>query len=174
VEGKASLIPVGTTAADLPVGAQWRPMTQGKSFCLRLIPVQRPYGPQNVVRGTNRPDLWTNFYMSDPEQPFPVWLELQLPGLTDFNQIQITFDTDCNRRVRLPLFRYPECVKRYEAAVFRAGEWRTIIQEDDNYFRRRVHSFDLVHSDRVRITLYQTNGAKAARIYEVRIYNEKA
>ncbi|HUZ46854.1 MAG TPA: FAD-dependent oxidoreductase [Terriglobia bacterium] len=173
VEGEPSQIPVGTTAADMPAGGRWRPMTHAKSFCLRLAPEQRSYGPQNVVRGSNRPDLWTNLYMSDPEQPLPSWLELQLPRSTDFNQIQITFDTDCNRRIRLPLFRYPECVKRYEIAVGTAAGWRTIVRQDDNYFRRRVHNFDLVRSNRVRINFYETNGAKAVRVYEVRIYNEK-
>jgi FAD dependent oxidoreductase len=167
-----SEIPVGTTAADLPGGTQWRPMTYGKSFCLRLTPSQKPYGPQNVICGTNRPDMWTNIYVSDPEQALPSWLELKLPRPVDFNQIQITFDTDCNRRHTQPLFRSPECVKRYDVTVATASGWKTIAQEDGNYFRRRVHNFDRVHSDRVRINFRETNGAKSARIYEVRIYNE--
>ncbi len=148
-------------------------MTYGKSFCLRLTPDQKTYGPQNVVRGTNRPDLWTNFYMSDPEQSLPSWLELQLPRPADFNQIQITFDTDCNRRHGQPLFRSAECVKRYDIAVSTTAGWKTVVQQDGNYFRRRVHNFDQVRSDRVRINFHETNGAKAVRVYEVRIYNEK-
>ncbi len=172
VEGEPSQVPVGTTPADQPPGGRWRPLTHAKSFCLRVTPEQRPYRPQNVVRGSNRPDLWTNFYMSDPAQPLPCWLELQLPRPADFNQIQMTFDTDCNRRVRLPLFRYPECVKRYDIAVSTPGGWKTILREDDNYFRRRVHRFDRVRSNRVRIKVDETNGAKAVRIYEVRLYNE--
>jgi len=168
-----SQVPVGTTAADLPSGSrQWRPMTRGKSFCLRLTPHQKPYGPQNIVRGTNRPDLWTNLYMSDPAASLPASLELRLPGPADFNQIQITFDTDCNRRHRQPLFRVAECVKRYDIAVATSGGWKTIIRQDDNYFRRRVHNFDQIHSGRVRISFHETNGAKSVRVYEVRIYNE--
>jgi hypothetical protein len=167
-----SQVPVGTTAADRPGGTLWRPMTYGKSFCLRTTPGQKPYGALNIVRGTNRPDLWTNLYMSDPEKPLPSWLELQLPRPADFNHVQITFDTDCNRRHRQPHFRAAECVKRYDIAVSTTAGWKTIVQEDGNYFRRRFHNFDRVHSDRVRLNFHETNGAKSVRVYEVRIYNE--
>jgi len=147
-------------------------MTYGKAFCLRLTPEQTPYRPRNVVRGTNRPDLWTNLYMSDPAESLPAWLELRLPRPPDFNQIQITFDTDCNRRHKQALFRVAECVKRYDIAVATTAGWKTIARQDGNYFRRRVHNFDRLHSDRVRIDFHETNRAKSARVYEVRNYNE--
>ena len=170
-EGEPSAIPVGTTAADLPGGSMWRPFTNGQSFVLRVLPEQHPYGPQNVVHGTNRPDLWSNIFASDPSRGVPAWIELRMPHPVAFNQVQITFDTNCNRRVRLPLFRYPECVKKYEVAIATAAGWKIVAQNDDNYLRRRVHTFDSVHSDRLRITILETNGNPAARIYEVRIYN---
>jgi hypothetical protein len=170
-EGEPSAIPVGTTAADLPGGSRWRLFTNGQSFVLRLSPDQRPYSAQNVVHGTNRPDLWSNIFVSDPSRGVPAWVELRLPQPMAFNQVQITFDTNCNRRVRLPLFRYPECAKKYEVAIATAAGWKTVAQNDDNYLRRRVHTFDPVHSDRLRITILETNGNPAARIYEVRIYN---
>jgi hypothetical protein len=168
-----SRIPVGTTAADLPPGDQWRPFTGGRSFVLRLAPDQRPYGPQNVVRGTNRPDRWTNIFLSDPAQALPAWLELRLPAPMRFNQIQITFDTNTIRRVSLPLFRYPECVKKYEVAISQPSGWTTIAQADGNYFRRRVHTFDPVVSSRLRLNIQETNGSPQARIYEVRLYHQE-
>lgn len=171
--GQPSQVPVGTTAADLPPGNKWRPFTGGRSLGLRVLPEQRPYGPQNVVQGTNRPDMWTNIYISDPVQELPAWIELRFPAPVEMNEIQITFDTDVNRRVRLPLFRYPECVKRYEIAIPQGGGWKTIAQEDDNYFRRRVHSVDAVTTSRLRINLLETNGSPQARVYEVRVYNER-
>jgi hypothetical protein len=87
-----------------------------------------------------------------------------------FNTVQITFDTDVNRRARLPLFRYPECVKRYDLAVWNLGTWKKVAEENDNYFRRRVHYFAPCESDRLRINVHETNGARSARIYEVRTY----
>lgn len=171
-DGEASQVPVGTTAAELAPGSRWRPFTRGRSFAMRVTPEQRPFAAQNVVRGTNRPDKWTNIFISSPEQQLPAWIELQFPQTVEFNQVQITFDTDANRRVGLPLFRYPECVKRYEIAVPEGGGWKTIAAENDNYFRRRVHAVERTNSNRLRITIHETNGARAARIYEVRVYDE--
>lgn len=171
-EGEPSEVPVGTTPADLPDGDRWRPLTNGKSFSIGVIPEQRPYGPENVGLGASRPDRWTNVYISDPAQPLPAWIELQLLRSARFNHIQVTLDTDTNRRVRLPLFQYPECVKRYDIAVWIGTGWKVVAEERDNYYRRRVHSFQRVEADRLRITAYETNGSKSARIYEVRIYDE--
>jgi hypothetical protein len=110
--------------------------------------------------------------MSDPAKSLPQWIEVRLPRPTRFNQVQITFDTDLNRQAYLPLFRYPECVKRYDIAIWTALGWKVVAGEEKNYYRRRVHSFAAMESDRVRINVYETNGAKVARIYEVRIYQE--
>ncbi|MGD0124020.1 MAG: FAD-dependent oxidoreductase [Terriglobia bacterium] len=168
--GKPSLVPVGTTPADLPGGNRWRPLAGGQSFCIRLSPEQRPYSPTNLVRGGTRPDLWTNFYTSDPAQPFPQWIELSLSRPTRISQIHITFDTDVNRHVDLPLYRSYECVKQYDVAAWVDGQWKAVAAEGNNYHRKRVHSFDPVVSDRIRINIHSTHGAKAARLYEVRVY----
>lgn len=174
VVGQPSQVPVGTTAADLPPGNRWRPLTGGRSFVIQVSPEQRPYAADNVVRGTNRPDRWTNIYLSDPAQGLPAWIELRFPAQVRFNLIQITFDTDTNRRIPLPLFRYPECVKHYEIAVAQSSGWKTVVMQDENYFRRRVHRIEPVTTNRLRIHVLETNGSSQARIYEVRVYNEEA
>ena len=171
--GQPSLVPVGTTAADLAPGNLWRPFTLGRSLVLRMEPEQHPYGPQNVVQGTHRPDRWTNIFMSDPSQSLPAWIELKLPAPVTFNQVQITFDTNAIRRVTLPLFRHPECVKKYDIAVPQGSGWKTLVETDGNYFRRRVHSVDPVTASRLRINLHETNGSAQARVYEVRLYRQE-
>jgi hypothetical protein len=136
-----------------------------------VTPEQRPYTAANVVRGTNRPDRWTNLYASDPAQALPAWLELKLDGKHRFSSVQITFDTDVNRHSRRPLYRYPDCVKRYDVLVWQGSAWKRVAGETDNYMRRRVLTFEPVVSDRVRIEMHETNGARSARVYEVRIYD---
>ena len=171
-EGQPSQVPVGATAADLPPGGFWRPLTGGRCFTIQVSPEQFPYSAQNVVRGTNRPDRRSNMFRSDPAKPLPAWLELAFRAPVKFNQVQITFDTDTSRRIRLPLFRYPECVKRYEITVAQPGGWKTVAAVDNNYYRRRVHTFESVNANRMRINILETNGASEARIYEVRVYDE--
>ena len=123
-----------------------------------------------MVRGANRPDRWTNLFASDPARALPAWIELKWPRPIRFNTVQLTFDTDSNRRATLPLFRYPDCVKRYEIAVARGALWRTVAAESDNYYRRRLHRCPAVEADRLRITIHETNGGRSARIYETRVY----
>ena len=168
--GAASLIPAGATAADMPGRSRWRPLSGGRVFCIRVLPEQRPYTAQNVVRGTSRPDRWTNIFVSDPHHGLPAWIELRLPQKSRFDTVQVTFDTDVNRRSTLPLFRYPDCVKSYGIDVATGNAWNPVAQETDNCFRHRVHHFAPVDSDRLRIRVRETNGSLAARIYEIRIY----
>jgi hypothetical protein len=123
-----------------------------------------------VVVGTSRPDRWSNIFVSDPEGGSPALLELRWPQPVISGYVQVTFDTDVNRRVERPLFRCPDCVKRYDIAFATGGGWKVIAEEGDNYNRWRSHTFDPIHSDRLRIQVYETNGAKSARIYEVRVY----
>ncbi|MCI0391627.1 MAG: FAD-dependent oxidoreductase [Acidobacteria bacterium] len=172
VDGQPNLCPVGSTPADLPGASRWRAITNGLSFCLRITPQSRPYTASNVNRGTNRPDRWTNIWISDPQSGLPASLELQFPSTRQFNTIQLTFDTDANRRVTLPLFRYPDCVRDYSLDYLEGGQWKSLIEVKENYVRRRTHRFDTVRSDRIRLQVMATNGAPSARVYEVRVYRE--
>ena len=92
--------------------------------------------------------------------------------MKQFNTIQLTFDTDANRRLTLPLFRYPDCVRDYRLECGSAGGWQSIVEVKGNYARRRVHRFETMQSDRVRLTVLATNGAPSARVYEIRVYRE--
>jgi hypothetical protein len=169
-EGNESRIPVGASAADLPGKSLWRTLHQDRIFSMRVLPEQRPYSGVNVVRGTNRPDRWTNFFMSDPAKALPAWVELSLAKRETLQSVQLTFDTNINRRIRHPLFRYPECVKTYDVAIHAGSRWQTVAEVQDNYQRRRSHSFPPVSADRVRINVHATNGSPSARIYEIRLY----
>lgn len=170
-----STIPVGSTPADLPGGTIWRPILAGKiglgcAFSLKVSPEQRPYGPQNIVSGTSRPDLWTNIFISDPARSLPAWVELGLSGTKKINRIQLTFDTNLVHRARQPYFRYPECVKKYRIEAAGVSGWTTLVEADGNYFRQKVHDFPTVSTNRIRVTVLETNGSPSARIYEMRAY----
>lgn len=171
-EGRPEWCPVGTTSADRPGKKAWRPILQAGGLCLRVSPESWAYGPQNVNTGTNRPDCWTNIWISDPARKLPAWLELTWPRAQRFNTVQITFDTDCNQRVTLPLFRYPDCVKHYAIEIMTAGGWKKLARISDNYARQRVHRFERVDTDRLRLRILETNGGPTARVYEVRVYDE--
>jgi hypothetical protein len=166
--------PVGVTPAELPGKKYWRPLRNGRSFCMRLSPESRPFAARNVNQGANRPDRWTNLWMSDPAEKLPASLTLAWEKPIRFNCVEIVFDTNMNRRVRLPFYRYPECVKEYSLEIANGGAWETVAAESDNYMRRRVHRFGTVTSDRLRMNVLGVNGVPNARVYEVRVYEEAA
>ena len=139
---------------------------------MRFAPESRPYGASNVVHGTNRPDTWTNIWISDAAQGLPAWLELRWPRPVSFNEVQLTFDTNAVRRATPPLYRYPECVKDYVVESASGPGWQELVSIEGNYERRRVHRFPRSMTDRLRIRVLATNGLASARIYEVRVYDE--
>lgn len=200
--GKPCQLPVGCTAACLPpkssyaeksstfrrlfpdvplaeipgagIRGHWQPLTSGLGLCMKVTPESRPFGGENVIRGTNRPDKWTNIWISDPAENLPASLELSWDKPLRFNTVQLTFDTDQNKRVILPLFRYPDCVRDYRIEYHDGHAWKELAREEGNYVRRRVHRFDRVTAGLLRVTVLATNGTGTARIYEVRVYDDPA
>jgi hypothetical protein len=139
---------------------------------MRMTPGSQPYGGRNVTRGTHRPDAWPNLWISDPQAGFPAWLELEWDRQRQFSLVQVTFDTNFSQRASQPLFRYPECVKDYDLRVRRGGGWVNVASIRGNYVRRRVHRFDRVGTDALRLEVLAANGAPSARVYEIRVYDE--
>jgi hypothetical protein len=168
--GVSHATPPGTTAAQRMGKTRWEQQGTGYCFAIKLSPQSKPYGPANVIRGTHRPDRWTNIWISEPS--LPQHLELSWPAPQTFNTVLLTFDTNTGRRENLPLFRYPDCVKDYDVQARVDGQWKTITSARENYMRRCAHTFERVRADRVRLNVLATNGAPAARVYEIRVYNE--
>ena len=164
-----------TTIADLPGAGKdgfWEPLVWGRSLAMKIDPESYPFQAQNVNTGTNRPDQWTNIWISDHAKPLPAWLKLNWSSPQSFNTLQLTFDTNQNYRVTKPLYRYPECVKKYIVEYQSSGGWKQLIKIEDNYMRRKVHNFEPIRTDALRVRVLETNGVPNARIYEIRIYNK--
>jgi hypothetical protein len=101
----------------------------------------------------------------------PQWIELEFPEPTKFNTVYVTFDTDMNNRYHDEPF-VPQCVREYELSYHDGTRWTTILRENGNYQRRRVHRFDTVVGTQLKLTIHATGGAPAARVFEIRVYDE--
>ncbi|MEM3385577.1 MAG: FAD-dependent oxidoreductase [Nitrososphaeria archaeon] len=145
------------------------------AYAMIIDPPQYPFSPENVTNGYSRPYTWTNIWISDPNQTLPQWLEINFGKEVKFNTVYLTFDTNLNIEFKAlpPFYIFPECVKDYTLKIPEDGTYRTIVDIKGNYFRRRVHKFDQVKADKLRIEIYKTNGDPSARIYEIRVYNEE-
>ena len=170
--GKPSLCPVGTTAAQRMGKTRWEPLPTTHCLAVKLLPESKPYTADNVIRGTHRPDRWTNIWISQPT--LPAHVELAWPTAQKFNTVILTFDTNTGRRENGALFRYPDCVKDYDVQAEIGGTWMTLASGRDNYVRRRTHTFDPVEATKLRLKVLATNGAPSARVYEIRVYDDNA
>jgi hypothetical protein len=86
--------PPGCTAAQRMGPTRWEQRGTGECFGMKVAPQSRPYGAQNVNRGTHRPDKWTNIWISDPAQALPQHVELAWTSPQSFNTVLLTFDTN--------------------------------------------------------------------------------
>jgi len=166
--------PTGTVAAYKPSYFENTWVWTHGSYALQLIPSSRPYEPENVISGVARPESWTNIWISDPDKPLPQWIELDFGRPVTFNTIYLTFDTHLNWKNKYPLFyKAPQCARDYVIYYLdQYGFWRQLVSVYDNYHRRRIHRFNPVTSNKLRIEILATNGDKSARVYEVRVYME--
>ncbi|HJN17555.1 MAG TPA: FAD-dependent oxidoreductase, partial [Armatimonadota bacterium] len=123
-------------------------------------PGQVDLAPDSVVDGWNRavhgtPHSWG----PDPEEAPPHWIELDLGGPRTFDTLHITFQTE------------QMAASFYNIAVPGGDEWRRIATIEDNALRRRVHEFEPVTTDRVRITFTGApRSNQPMRACEVRLY----
>jgi len=176
--------PIGVASAwQRPTSGHWNYLQrrgrrdaapEGYVQCLRLDPPSLPYEPDSVQSGVTRPETWPNAWVSDPAQRLPQWLELRWHRPVAFNRVEIVFDTNLNRNPETsgPLTRQPECVRDYELQASVSGDWLPLLHVEGNYQRRRVHSFDIVHTTDLRLQIQATNGDPSARVYEIRVYIE--
>jgi hypothetical protein len=137
-----------------------------------------PYGEaSNVINGYNR-RLCTNpvnMWMADPEASLPQALTLEWDTPQRFQRVHLTFDTlyrayrdmpfNCNQEVS------GMCVRDYELQAWVDAAWQTVHSETNNYRRFRVHTFDPVCTDKMRLVVQAMNDPQwSARVYEVRVY----
>jgi hypothetical protein len=130
------------------------------------------YKPENIINGWTRfEENKKSFWVSDPSEPFPQWIELDLGKRTEFNTVHLTFDTDLSTGFPNKSLQ-DVCVKSYKLSAFSNGDWVELAESKNNFQRHRIHKFKKVRANRLRLEISATNGAPSARVFEIRIYNE--
>ena len=146
-------------------------------FIFTLSPRSHPYAPYNVINGVARPAKWTNLWISKPIGKQPEWLELSWSQSRCITEVHLTFDAQLDSNVVWPkplgvlgCKVLPTIIKNYEIKAKISGKWKPLICIDNNYQYRQIHRFKAVETEALRVYVYETNGVKEARIFEVRVY----
>lgn len=128
--------------------------------------------PEAVINGHSRILSEKEYeWVSDPAQPLPQWLRLDLEKPTEINRIDLVFDTDMTNPgtcwgIKIP--HVPVCVKDYTLEVFDGESWLPVADIRENFMRKRIHTFPVRTARGIRVTVKETWGDPSARIIEIR------
>jgi len=128
------------------------------------------YEPENVINGVSRPlgeDM--NMWASDSQNELPQKLEIEFEKPSVINSVYLTFDTNLDKLIKFGPAQ--ECVKDYTLSYFNGSQWLNIVEVKGNYHRRRIHKFEPIETQNIRLNITKTNGDKSAKVYEIRCYN---
>lgn len=149
--------------------------TNGKCFSFSLrepIDILANCSAENVINGHSRILSEKEYeWVSNPNESLPQWLELSFKAQTEINSVSLVFDTDMTNPGTCFGFKFygvPTCVKAYDIEVFDGKVWRTVAQEEENFMRKRTHTFPAINAEKIRINVQKTWGDPSARITEVR------
>lgn len=151
------------------------PGGQRGMFLVRVAPDSQPYAATHVISGVNRPERFTNLWVSAPG--LPQTLDVTLAAPSDVASVHVTFDDDLDTNIYHPrpwgrLSEGPRStlVKDYRLLARNGNGWTELMRITDNYQRHRVHTFPCQRTDCIRLECLATHGGAEARIYGIRIY----
>ena len=140
-------------------------------YSFNLTPASCPFAPQMVVNGVSRYYREPNLWISDPESGLPAWIELDLGREQTVACVHLTFDSDLDSP---HIYHADTLVKDYRIQVPGPdGEYADIIREGDNRQRKRIHNFDPLRTNKVRILVTAVYGCESAHVYEIRVYAKR-
>lgn len=163
---------------DQPV-AQWSMRNWNRRpVCLRVTPNTESYAASQVTDGYSRPYAGPHLWVSGPlSSNSEEWIQLIWDSEQEIGEIHLTFNDDVNEDLinlhhhRTPFAVIPEAVRSYRIQAYMGEEWVTIVTEQNNYKRKKVHRLrDAIISDKIKLCIETTNGSPNAEIAEIRVY----
>lgn len=138
--------------------------------------------PALVTNGVTRdlPQQWHNRWAGSLDNG-PATLELTWGRMQTIGHVQLIFDTGFHRELtlsasdgvtrRVVRAPQPETVRDYAVQIQDDNrQWIEVASVQGNYQRLRRHTFKPMETKALRVQITATNGAKEARLYEVRCY----
>ena len=143
------------------------------AFCFKTEPELSFYGGENLNNGYLRPYGQPNIWTAEGAEG--EWAELRFDSEKEIREVDITFDTNLNFRVRnVKPYAFnvmEEAVRDYELWAETDGAWKKIRTVTGNHQRvNRLKFAGAVTADAVKIVIRATNGCPNAAIYNISIY----
>ncbi|MBR2438743.1 MAG: FAD-dependent oxidoreductase [Lentisphaeria bacterium] len=159
----------GIWRSNLPIS--WPPQGDNTNHSFNLIPEQRPFEGENIIKSENRGGDALSIWISDPKAAFPQTAQVTFPEKKTVSCVELVFDTSLEH---INIYSsQQECVKEYVLEGICGDKTIVLAEEKDNYLRFRKHVFPPVELSALRLTVRSTRGDASARVYQIRAY-EKA
>ena len=139
------------------------------------------FGPQNVLAGVARSRHGASHqWRSVSLDPGDCRLELDFGEPVRIRRVQLCFDTGLSRAMTLTHQDsyhetmiegpQPETVKDYRLEALVDGSWHSVAEVAGNYQRLRIHEFEPLPVNKLRLSVTDTQGVRQARVFEIRVY----
>ncbi len=137
--------------------------------------------PEHVIDGEVRdvPGEWRHRWGAELG-PKGAWIELRWDAPRRISRVQITFDSGFHRELtlsasdsvtkRMVRGPQPETVRDYVLSARTPAGERVLAEVSGNHQRLRRHAFEPTLATSIRLHVRATNGAKEARVFEMRCY----
>ena len=159
----------GIWRANLPIS--WPPQGDNTNHSFKLVPEQKPFEGENIIKSANRGGDDLSIWISDPKAGFPQTAQVTFPEKKTVSCVELVFDT-CLEHINIYASQ-TECVKDYVLEGVCGDRVIVLAEESDNYLRFRKHVFPAVELSALRLTVRASRGDSSARVYQIRAY-EKA
>ena len=142
---------------------------EGHNFAMDIQPALSAFGPQNLMNGKVRPEIWPNAFVADlsAEQ---CTIDVFWPETRLIREIILFFDTDYDHPMESTLYGHPEsvmpfCVQRY--IIKNCGTTVLFSTENNHQSINRLLLDKPVETDHIQLMLYRASPNTPIALFEL-------
>ena len=142
-------------------------------YAFKLSPAQPIFSAREVLTGITRPSQSTNVWLSDPNTPFPHWVDLTWEHDVEVSKIHLTFPAQLVLETHWenPFYVAPHIAKSYRIQTPSSNGWKTLLHIQNNVSYRVEHLLERPERLRhLRILIESTHGRRESGLAEIRCY----
>lgn len=140
-----------------------------------LSPAPKYGNPENITDGVSRRWATNPVHAWIAEKSGPQSISLTWDTETEFDTVNITFDSLTRDYTNMPLDCAKQVsemlVKHYSLEAMVDGKWQQIYEADNNYHRFNSIKVKKVKASALRLNCLETWNGEPARVYEIRVYD---
>jgi hypothetical protein len=146
----------------------------GYNIAMKISPALRPFAPEHLKNGLQRPVASTNAWVADYQDEAPL-VTVSWDKPTTINRIELSFDADYDNPLETVLIQQPEtvmpfCVDKVE--VMNCSNEVVATIEQNHLSRRTIKLETPITVKDLKLKLFNSRKESPVSLFEVRCYND--